>query len=79
MRRHALHLAKLWLVRQLTYFPLWLMLLIGFRPGSGAMTPEARWHPAFLPAGPLAVLVLFAMIRGWLGTRFGADGAPVLR
>lgn len=66
MHRHALRLFKLWLIRQLTFLPLIVLLAVGFRAGWREMTPEARWHPAFKPAGPLALLVLVAFAAGWL-------------
>ena len=66
MRRHLLPLLKKILYRELTFLPLIAFLLMGFRPGSGGMTPEARWHPAFYLAGPLAAIGLFVMWRRWL-------------
>lgn len=66
MRRHALRLFKLWLIRQLTFAPLIVFLAVGFRTGAGAMTPEARWHPALKWAGPLAVVVLGCLASGRL-------------
>ncbi len=66
MRHHLVRIFKLWLLRQLTFAPLIVLLAVGFRPGFAAMTPEARWHPAFKPAGPLAAVVLIALAAGWL-------------
>ncbi len=66
MRHHLVRIFKLWLLRQLTFAPLIVLLVVGFRPGFAAMTPEARWHPAFKPAGPIAAVVLIALAAGWL-------------
>lgn len=66
MHRHLLPLLKRFIHRELTFLPLIVFLGIGFRPGGAAMTPEARWHPAFYVAGPLAGLGLVVLWRRWL-------------
>lgn len=66
MRQKIVQIVKVWVLRQITFAPLVVLLFMGFRTGAEAMTPEARWHPAFKWAGPLALAILAGLASGLL-------------
>ena len=59
-------LLKKLLLRYATFAPLWIFLVVGFRPSAAVLSSTERFHPAMVWSSPVAALVLAAFCLGWL-------------